>query len=84
MCACFLLWLITALTSVSILIIFKLKEFYNFSLFRCLFLMPTIAENPTSHMYEDENLYNKKNVRDPHFEKRWFRQIGTWRIVRRR
>ena len=55
MCACFLLWLIIALTSTSILVDFKFKEFYNFSSFRYLFLMPTIAENPTSHMYEDEN-----------------------------
>lgn len=51
----FLLWIITALTLTSILAIFKGKEFNNCSLFRCLFLMPTIAGNSTSHMYEDEN-----------------------------
>jgi hypothetical protein len=55
-CAYFLLWLTTALTSMSILVIFKRKEFDKFILFRCLFLMPTIAENPTSYIYEDKNV----------------------------
>jgi len=55
MCACFILWLIISLTLMSILVIFKRKEFDNCSLFRCLFLIPTIAENPTSHVYENEN-----------------------------
>jgi hypothetical protein len=55
MYAGFLFWLITALTSTSILVIFKRKEFDKFSLFRCLFLMPTITKNSTSHIFEDKN-----------------------------
>jgi hypothetical protein len=35
-------------------VVFRLNEFDNCSLFRNLVFIPTIAENPTSQMYEDE------------------------------
>jgi hypothetical protein len=44
----------TALTSTSMQVIFRRKEFDNCSLFRNLVFIPTIAENLTSQMYEDE------------------------------
>jgi hypothetical protein len=34
-------------------VIFSRKDFDNCSLFRNLVFIPTIAENPTSQMYED-------------------------------
>jgi hypothetical protein len=43
----------TALTSMSMRVIFRRKEFDSCSLFRNLVFIPTIAENPTSQMYED-------------------------------
>jgi hypothetical protein len=35
-------------------VVFMLKEFDNCGLFQNLVFIPTIAENPTSQMYEDE------------------------------
>jgi hypothetical protein len=43
-----------ALTSTSMRVIFRRKEFDNCSLFRNLVFISAIAENPTSQMYEDE------------------------------
>jgi hypothetical protein len=53
-CACFRLLLMTALTSTSMRVVFRHKDFDNCSLFRNLVSTPTIAANPTSQMYEDE------------------------------
>jgi hypothetical protein len=44
----------TALPSTLMRVIFRRKEFDNCSLFQNLVFIPTIAENPTSQMYEDD------------------------------